>query len=417
MPAKEIDSPDRFAGRKDHVQNLTLALLSKGTNIAIVGNRGIGKSSLARQLIYLATGRRDLLDRLDISCNHKFDFLCFYFTCGSEISTCADLLERLLTTKNCLYDWIYDVPAARKEVESFNPKLGVGIASLQANTGSESTFTSVVLAHKLDTVFTNVLLELVREKIAEDGILIVIDEFDQIKDPSGFAGLLKSLATNVPAVKFCLVGVAHDLQKLIREHESADRLFAGGIVQLPPMSEAELKEIISIAEAVINNTIQFDTGARAELVKLAQGHPYMVHLIGKYALRHAFRERKSIIGRIDIQQTLSQIAERAADPVLEDRYKKAVASSPAREIVLRAFAQSRTEDGEIRTTDAYKIALDEGVENASQYVGHLVTADYGAEIEKVREQYYRFKDSLFYAYVSARPRIFPDTVPENNLLL
>jgi len=98
--------------------------------------------------------------------------------------------------------------------------------------------------------------------------------------------------------------------------------------------------------------------------------------------------------------------------LLEDRYKKAVASSPAREIVLRAFAQCRRSDGEIWTTDAYKIALDVGVENASQYVGHLVTRDYGEEIEKVRERYYRFRDSLFYAYVSARPRIFQEAVPE-----
>jgi hypothetical protein len=216
LPAKEIDAADRFAGRKEHVQNLTFALVSVGTNIAIVGNRGIGKTSLARQLISLASGRRDLLDRLEISCDRKFDFLCFYFTCGGEVATCGDLLERLLTTKSCLQDWIYDIPAARKEVESFRPKIGVPIASLEADSSSESTFTRAVSDHKLDIVFTNVLLALSNERLADDGILIVVDEFDQIKDPSGFAGLLKSLATNVPAVRFCLVGVAHDLQKLIR---------------------------------------------------------------------------------------------------------------------------------------------------------------------------------------------------------
>jgi hypothetical protein len=31
------------------------------------------------------------------------------------------------------------------------------------------------------------------------------------------------------------------------------------------------------------------------------------------------------------------------------------------------------------------------------------------EIEKVRERYYRFKDSLFAAYVRARPRQFSGT--------
>jgi hypothetical protein len=92
--------------------------------------------------------------------------------------------------------------------------------------------------------------------------------------------------------------------------------------------------------------------------------------------------------------------------VLEGRYKTAVASSEHREIVLKAFAGARDpHSGEVWTTSAYKIALDNGVENASQYVGHLVTEEYGAELVKLRERFYRFKDSLFAAYVSARPAL------------
>lgn len=49
LPVKEITDPERFAGRKEEVENLAYALVSSGTNIAIIGNRGIGKSSLARQ--------------------------------------------------------------------------------------------------------------------------------------------------------------------------------------------------------------------------------------------------------------------------------------------------------------------------------------------------------------------------------
>ena len=56
---------------------------------------------------------------------------------------------------------------------------------------------------------------------------------------------------------------------------------------------------------------------------------------------------------------------------------------------------------EIWTTNAYKVAIDKGVDNASQYVGQLTSAEYGAEIEKLRERYYRFKNSLFATYVEA----------------
>jgi hypothetical protein len=52
-----------------------------------------------------------------------------------------------------------------------------------------------------------------------------------------------------------------------------------------------------------------------------------------------------------------------------------------------------------------RLALDQGVDNASQYVGHLASEEYGSEIEKLRDRYYRFHDSLFAAYVRARPRM------------
>jgi hypothetical protein len=71
--------------------------------------------------------------------------------------------------------------------------------------------------------------------------------------------------------------------------------------------------------------------------------------------------------------------------------------------VLKALAENQDDRGEVWTTDAYKAAVEAGVDNSSQYVGQLVTEEFGAEIERVRERYYRFKDSLFSAYVKARP--------------
>ena len=107
----------------------------------------------------------------------------------------------------------------------------------------------------------------------------------------------------------------------------------------------------------------------------------------------------------DVDATVKSIAERGADPVLEGRYKKAVASSEQRETVLKALAETQASDGEVWTSNAYKVALDQGVDNASQYVGQLVSEEYGSEVEKLRDRFYRFHDSLFAAYVKVRPRL------------
>jgi hypothetical protein len=409
QPAKEVDNAARFAGRKEAVSDAYYSLISSGAHLAIVGNRGIGKTSLARQVLNLARGDNELLARLDLPHDRKLDFLSIYFACGNSVTNTTDLLERLLTSANCLADWVYEIPTASKIVRGYSPKFGANVFGVEASLGGEKktelNVEAAIGSHSIDTVFTNTVAAIVDERLALDGMLIVIDEFDQIGDPVGFASFLKSLATNVPAVKFCLVGVAQDIQKLMREHQSSDRLFAGSIIALPSMSPSELTEIVRIAEQTIDSYITFGDEAVARVVRLAQGHPYMVHLIGKYALRTAFHMDVRRITQPAIEETLKSIAERAADPVLEGRYKKAVASSEQRETVLKALAETQGSDGEVWTRNAYKLALDQGVDNASQYVGQLVTDEYGAEIEKLRERYYRFHDSLFAAYVRARPRL------------
>ena len=409
QPAKEVDSASRFAGRKNAVSDSYYGLLAEGAHISIVGNRGIGKTSLARQIINIASGDNDLLAKLELPHDRDLDFLSVYFACGNTVKNTTDLLERLLTSSNCLGDWIYDIPKASKIIKGYTPKVGANIFGAELSLGgekkTESTVEPSIASHSLDSVFMNTVAAIVEEGLSKDGVLIVIDEFDQVSDPTGFASFLKSLATNVPKIKFCIVGVAQDIQNLMREHQSADRLFAGSIITLPSMSPDELKEIIHIAEKAIDDYVVFSPDGAERVVTLAQGHPYMVHLIGKYALRIAYHNEQSVISADAISETLKSIAERGADPVLEGRYKRAVASSEQRETVLKALARSQAEDGEVWTQNAYKLALDEGVDNASQYVGQLVTEEYGAELEKVRERYYRFRDSLFAAYVRARPRL------------
>lgn len=410
QPAREIDDVRRFAGRSDEVAEAYYALLGSGTNIAVVGNRGIGKTSLARQISDIAIGNVTLLERLGIKHDEAPDFMAVYFACGDSTRNIPELLHRLLTTRTCLADWIYDVPQAREEVTAHAPEIGAKLFGVGASVSAEQSTTTTTAAsineHSLDTIFTNICHAIASEGLARDGILIVIDEFDQIGDPSGMAGLMKSMATNVPNVKFCLVGVATDIQRLMKEHESADRLFAGSIINLPPMTSDELKEIVQIAEQSVENRIAFSGEAKDGLVRTAQGHPYMVHLVGKYALRKAYADDIELIPGDGIKDALKSIAERRADPVLEGRYRKAVGSSPQREVVIRALAAVKSEEGECWTTEAYKLALDEGVDNSSQYVGQLGADEYGAEIEKTRERYYRFKDSLFATYVLARPRQF-----------
>src|SRR5262249_8362600 len=137
QPAKEADTADRFAGRKGMVSEAYYGLISEGAHVAIVGNRGIGKTSLARQIINVASGDNDLLSKLSLPHDRKLDFLPIYFACGNTVKNTTDLLERLLTSTNCLAEWIYDIPKASKVVQGYSPKFGAKVLGVEVGLGGE----------------------------------------------------------------------------------------------------------------------------------------------------------------------------------------------------------------------------------------------------------------------------------------
>jgi hypothetical protein len=160
QPAREIDTADKFAGREQAVSDAYYALLGDGTNIAVVGNRGIGKTSLARQIGLIASGSASLLQRLSIAHDALPDFLTVYFACGNTLQDVPALLERLLTTRTCLGDWIYDTPKAKTEITSYRPELSAKILGIGVDLGGEKSTQSesepALQGHSIETVFANV---------------------------------------------------------------------------------------------------------------------------------------------------------------------------------------------------------------------------------------------------------------------
>jgi hypothetical protein len=100
-------------------------------------------------------------------------------------------LERLLTTHDCLASWVYDAPSAKKTMAKYQPKFGAKVFGIEVGLGGESSteLSTSTAGPTADTfaVFTNVLSALAAEQPAKDGLLIVVDEFDQVRDKTGFA--------------------------------------------------------------------------------------------------------------------------------------------------------------------------------------------------------------------------------------
>ena len=96
-PQHPIIEAQKFAGRRESLINAIDALFNN-KNILILGPRGIGKSSLSYQLMYLAQGQQELLRKTGINLGKfKFNYLAGDHRClaGNNL---ADICNGLITT-------------------------------------------------------------------------------------------------------------------------------------------------------------------------------------------------------------------------------------------------------------------------------------------------------------------------------
>lgn len=401
-PATEVQDINRFAGRQTELRSLAQALESEGVQIVIYGNRGVGKSSIARLLGLMANGNADVLARADYQPTETFEFVTVHVTCDDSITSIPRLLLRLLTDDDALAPWVPFKVVQKEGAQELGAGLNVKVISLSGKATESITQASQELESDIVSVFGNALAAIRQSGVAKHGILIIIDEFDRIRDRSGLASLMRAYGPS--GVTFAIVGVATTVQDLITEHESVARQLSDGTIPVPQMSDDEMNEIFDRAEALLEQSVTFATQTRAWIIGVARGHPYYVHLLGKHSLLRAIEEKSTVVTQSMAEDAMRQIALKGSAPIQETLYKTAIGHSFVRESILKSFAACL--EDEIHTTELYSgIARDLGIarEAISVYVGQLASLKYGAVLVKTRDRYYRFTDTLFKAYAAARP--------------
>ena len=98
-PAQEVDDPKFFAGRARQIAELTDALHLVGSTPLIYGARGLGKTSLALQMMGIAQGAVELLSAQriqDKAFNETERYLVFLVTCTDATRNFDGLLQELI---------------------------------------------------------------------------------------------------------------------------------------------------------------------------------------------------------------------------------------------------------------------------------------------------------------------------------
>ncbi|MEZ4791587.1 MAG: ATP-binding protein, partial [Flavobacteriales bacterium] len=406
-PSREITDPEFFVGRQDEIRKGILALQEEGSFIAIHGLRGVGKSSIAQQIRLIATGSTILPKMLKLNRflpSKPFDFIVIYISADQYVRDTSDLIKRFLFGDNNNASLFSYTKTGDRKIEQIKEVFNAGGAArlmgfgIEAS-GSEEISYSTHLSDDLVQQFKTILGIVKKDNQSKSGILLLVDEFDVIKDKTGFSSLVKTCSDDI--VKFGICGIANSITELIVNHTSIGRQLHS--IEVEKMPKEELLGIIKRAEHHISNSIVFTSGAKEVISNQAEGFPYFIHLLGKQALLDAFEEGKKEIDGASIDKLNKHICDGRLNTIYEDIYHQAVKSSPQRELLLKLFAEEDAD--EIFTESVYKSAKDLEVSNPSQLMKEL-TQPQGeltlAVLVKVREQYYRFTDPVFKVYTRIR---------------
>lgn len=416
--ADVIRDPGRFVGRTELIRDCITALNAATGLISVYGKRGVGKSSLLRQIQQMALGEYTLVKRAGLTGlipSRPRTYLTAYYTCDSLIKNGKDLISRLINDQDADDGLLRLVPNDGKEIVEFTRgKEVTGGADLKVVNwgakGIESSKYAKVVADDPVQTFRNfvsaVVDHQVHRRMKRDGLLIILDEFDVIEDKSGLGSLIKSLTT--PDVKFAVCGVGSDLADLIADHASVERLIEQGVLAVRPMSLAESEGIIYRAAELFRGTVRFAPGVAARIAELGQGYPYFVQLIGKQCVNEMNLGGGDVVDEDVLGAVVRGLKTGKSFPSLESAYQRAIGGSDGRQLLLHLLAEQSTEAsftdeiGRVILKTSRTVAEDLGVQFVDQVMPRLVEAKYGPVLERISQGVYEFVNPVLRQYIRLR---------------
>lgn len=416
-----IKDYQRFVGRTDLIRSCMQGLNSPLSLLAIYGKRGVGKSSLLRQVQQMALGDYTLAKKAGLTHeipNSPRKYLTVFYTCDSMINGGEELISRLCNDQDEEDGLLRLVPDDGKEIVEFSRAKEVsGGADLKVIKwgvkGIEATKYAKIVPNDIIQTFRNfisaVVSNQVKGRMKRDGLLILLDEFDVLKNKDGLGSLIKSLSSK--DVKFGICGIGQDLHDLVEDHASVERLLEQGAVHVKTMPQPEAIAIIDRAEELFKGELSFEQDIKKRIAAISQGYPYFIQMIGRACVIKASQLNLRIVNDHVYRRVIDDIKSGVAFPTLESSYQKAIGDSSDRQLLLHILAEQPEEEtlfnedvGRVFLKKARKDATELNIDYVDQLLPRLLDRKFGPVLRSVPEGrgVYEFINPVFRLYVSLR---------------
>jgi Cdc6-like AAA superfamily ATPase len=247
-PGAPIDSRTLFSGRTEEVNRVLSAIFQPGQHVILYGERGVGKTSLAKTLVdILRHVGVTALSSGTINCDGTDDFSALWHKVFRELQVVVRLEKK---------------------------------AGFAANHQDQAINLDKLLPAKITPDDVRVaIMQAIEIAADKKKMIVILDEVDRIADKQVttlLADTLKNLSDHLVPVTIIFIGVADAVDQLIQEHASVERSLIQ--VPMPRMSPGELAQVIDKGLGHANMTIE--PKAKTQIVELSQGLPHFTHLLG-----------------------------------------------------------------------------------------------------------------------------------------
>ena len=362
-PTTPIQRQEVFAGRRHQLEGARDAIDQVGQHAVIYGDRGVGKTSLA--MVAQEIARNEGYFTSLITCDSTTDFSRVWKQAFREI---------LVTNP----DGTHGDASYLLEEDILRPddvRLAFKVLSFNAPV--------VVFLDEYDTIAPS-----------DDGVL--------------FANLVKILSDHGMDVTVVFVGVAQDVNKLITDHASVQRVLAE--VSMPRMAAEERIDIVQ--RGLAGAGMEADPEVYRRISLLSQGMPAIVHRLGQTSAFEALDRGSLRVVIADVTAAINVVVSKNMESI-STVYDQAVFSTRSGTLFVKvalACACVTSDDKGFFTSGALRRPLKKITGTTYEipaYSAHLndFATKRGPLLEKIgsdRAYRYRFLNPLFQPYIVLR---------------
>ena len=367
-PSAPVDEAALFAGRQIQIGKLVETVLERGKHAVLFGERGVGKTSLAKvfRILFPSIVSKVRLIRQQLSGDDSFSDVWKKVFKEIDVSARSDGQEKLITTAD-FYDGAITPDDVVREIR-------VAFSSNEIP-------------------------------------VIIFDEFDRATEGvrRQMANVVKDLSDDSVNVTVIIVGVSDDIGGLLAEHASLRRCLEQ--VPMPRMSNNEMKEIIN--KRIPRLGMKIEPNALWKIVTLSRGLPSYVHLLGGYSVQEAISNHQQEIMEMPVDAAIRRALEKSQESVRSD-YAAAVYTNRTdtlfREVLL-ACALAKTDDRGFFSPQFVVEPLSSILEklvkiaNFQNHLKEFISKDRGSILlrrGKARGYKFRFSDPMMQPYIIMR---------------